>query len=76
MDCISIQDKWIDKIWFGFIIQHNKRKVMKAVIHMRGIYGGTFSQTKEFKDDKHLDNWLSWMDKNQDRVKVIGTKIL
>jgi len=49
---------------------------MKAVIHMRGIYGGTFIQTKEFKDDKHLDNWLSWMDKNQNRVKVIGTKIL
>jgi hypothetical protein len=76
MDCISIQDKWIDKVWFRFIIQHNKRKVMKAVIHMRGIYGGTFSQTKEFKDDKHLDNWLSWMDKNQNRVKVIGTKII
>jgi hypothetical protein len=49
---------------------------MKALIHMRGIYGGTFSQTKEFKDDKHLDNWLMWMDKNQNRVKVIGTKIL
>jgi hypothetical protein len=76
MDCISIQDKWIDKVWFRFIIQYNKRKVMKAVIHMRGIYGGTFSQTKEFKDDKHLDNWLSWMDKNQNRVKVIGTKII
>ena len=51
-------------------------KNMKAVIHMRGIYGGTFSQTKEFKDNKHLDNWLTWMDRNQDRVKVIGTKIL
>jgi hypothetical protein len=49
---------------------------VKAVISMRGIYGGTFSQTKEFKDDKHLDNWLAWMDKNQDRVKVIGTKII
>jgi hypothetical protein len=49
---------------------------MRAVIYMRGIYGGTFSQTKEFKDDKHLDNWLTWMDKNQDRVKVIGTKII
>jgi hypothetical protein len=49
---------------------------MRAVIHMRGIYGGCFSQVKEFKDDKHLDNWLAWMDKNQDRVKVIGTTIL
>ena len=49
---------------------------MRAVIHMRGIYGGCFTQVKEFKDDKHLDNWLAWMDKNQDRVKVIGTTIL
>jgi hypothetical protein len=49
---------------------------MRAVIHMRGIYGGCFSQVKEFKDDKHLDNWLAWMDKNQDRVKVIGHNIL
>ena len=49
---------------------------MRAVIHMRGIYGGTFSQTKEFKNDKHLDNWLKFMDKNQDKVKVIGTKTM
>lgn len=49
---------------------------MKAVIYMRGIYGGSFAQTKEFKSESHLDNWLTWMDKNQDRVKVIGTKII
>ena len=49
---------------------------MKAVIYMRGIYGGSFAQTKEFKNESHLDNWLSWMDKNQDRVKVIGHNIL
>jgi len=49
---------------------------MRAVIYMRGIYGGSFAQTKEFKDYKHLDNWLRWMDSNQDRVKVIGTKII
>ena len=49
---------------------------MRAVIHMRGIYGGCFSQGKEFKNESHLDNWLAWMDKNQDRVKVIGTTIL
>lgn len=49
---------------------------MKAVIYMRGVYGRSFAQTKEFKDDKHLDNWLTWMDKNQNRVKVIGTTIL
>lgn len=49
---------------------------MKAVIYMRGIYGGSFAQTKEFKNDQHLDNWLSWMDKNQDRVKIIGHKVI
>lgn len=49
---------------------------MRAVIHMRGIYGGCFSQVKEFKNESHLDNWLAWMDKNQNRVKIIGTKIL
>ena len=49
---------------------------MRAVIHMRGIYGGCFSQVKEFKNDQHLDNWCAWMDKNQNRVKVIGTKII
>jgi hypothetical protein len=49
---------------------------MKALIEMKGIYGTYFTQVKEFKDDKHLDNWLAWMDKNQDRVKIIGTKII
>ena len=49
---------------------------MKAVIEMKGIYGTYFTQVKEFKNDKHLDNWLALMDKNQDRVKIIGTKIL
>jgi hypothetical protein len=49
---------------------------MKAVIYMRGIYSGSFAQTREFKNDKHLDNWLALMDKNQDRVKVIGHKII
>jgi len=49
---------------------------MRAVIHMRGIYGGCFSQVKEFKNETHLDNWLRFMDKNQNRVKIIGTKIL
>jgi len=43
---------------------------------MRGIYGGSFAQTREFKNDKHLDNWLAFMEKNQDRVKVIGHKII
>ncbi len=49
---------------------------MKAVIYMRGIYGGSFAQTRDFKDDKHLENWLKFMDRNQDRVKVIGTKVI
>lgn len=49
---------------------------MKAVIYMRGIYGGSFAQTKEFKNDDHLGNWLTWMDRNQDRVKVIGHKLI
>jgi hypothetical protein len=49
---------------------------MKAVIYMRGIYGGSFAQTRDFKDDKHLENWLRFMDRNQDRVKVIGTKVI
>lgn len=49
---------------------------MRAVIHMRGIYGGYFSQVKEFKNESHLDNWLRFMDRNQDRVKVIGHNIL
>ena len=43
---------------------------------MRGIYGGSFAQTRDFKDDKHLENWLRFMDRNQDRVKVIGTKVI
>jgi hypothetical protein len=49
---------------------------MKAVIEMKGIYGTYFTQVKEFKNESHLDNWLRWMDKNQDRVKIIGTKII
>ena len=52
------------------------RSYMKAVIEMKGVYGTYYTQVKEFKNHKHLDNWLSWMDKNQNRVKIIGTKIL
>jgi hypothetical protein len=46
---------------------------MKVKVDMRSIYGTYFTQVKEFKDDRHLENWLRWMDSNQDRVKVIGT---
>jgi hypothetical protein len=49
---------------------------MKAIIEMKGIYGTYFTQVKEFKNESHLDNWLSWMDKNQNRVKIIGHKLL
>jgi hypothetical protein len=49
---------------------------MRVAIDMRGVYGTYYTRIKEFKDDKHLDNWLAWMDKNQNRVKVIGTTIL
>lgn len=50
--------------------------MIKAVIYMRGIYGGSFAQTRDFKNDNHLENWLKFMDKNQNRVKVIGHKLI
>jgi hypothetical protein len=46
---------------------------MKVKIDMKGKYGTYFTQVKEFKDDRHLENWLRFMYSNQDRVKVIGT---
>jgi hypothetical protein len=46
---------------------------MIVKVEMKGKYGTYFTQVKEFKDDRHLENWLKWMDSNQDRVKVIGT---
>ncbi len=49
------------------------RAAMKVKVDMRSIYGTYFTQVKEFKDNNHLENWLKWMDSNQDRVKVIGT---
>jgi hypothetical protein len=46
---------------------------MKVKIDMKGKYGKYFTQVREFNSDRHLDNWLRFMDSNQDRVKVIGT---
>lgn len=46
---------------------------MKVKVEMKSTYGTYFTQVKEFKDNNHLENWLRWMDTNQDRVKVIGT---
>ena len=49
---------------------------MRVSIDMKGVYGTYYTQVKEFKNESHLDNWCAWMDKNQNRVKIIGTKIL
>ena len=49
---------------------------MRVAIDMKGIYGTYFTQVKEFKNDQHLSNWLRFMDSNQNRVKVIGHKII
>ena len=47
--------------------------MLRVKVDMLSKYGTYFSQVKEFKDNNHLENWLKWMDSNQDRVKVIGT---
>jgi hypothetical protein len=47
--------------------------MLRVKVDMLSTYGTYFSQVKEFKDNNHLENWLKWMDSNQDRVKVIGT---
>lgn len=47
--------------------------MLRVKVDMLSTYGTYFTQVKEFKDNKHLENWLKWMDSNQDRVKVIGT---
>ena len=47
--------------------------MLRVKVDMKGKYGTYFSQVKEFKNNNHLENWLKWMDSNQDRVKVIGT---
>ena len=50
--------------------------MLRVKVDMRSTYGTYFTQVKEFKDNNHLENWLKWMDSNQDRVKVIETKII
>ena len=43
---------------------------MKKSIGMKSVYGKYTSFTKEFKDQRHLNNWIGYMERKGH--KIIG----